>query len=254
MAPQVDRELNRRVRLTYLQSVQVVEGDRPSEDFVNVGTDFSPLAGAKPKNPRKRERIEEILSTKFGEPQSFQNRRASDTGWSITGSANEVDWSKVAYRIGIREVGLNSFQFAEVSSIVSVPIESPKPIWKIAMRARELIPASYDPQTAWIQYHVTVDDGQTWLRINPLDKPTRFEKNGAIVPRTLTINAEKPTVDPETMDLRLTEPVKRVRMRYTLFSDQNRPDANLVSPVIRGVQVLLYPRGGLSGALSQESQ
>lgn len=188
------------------------------------------------------------MGTKFPYTDAGTGRRTSDTGWVLTDSYEEVDWDKVAYRIGVREVGLNSFLYAPVSSRVSIPFTSPKPIWKIVVKAKEDIPPSYSPTRAWIHYHVSIDDGNTWHRINPLDKPTRFDEKGNVVPRIITINAEIASNNPEEMDIQTPLSVKSVRIKYTLFADQDVDEPNKTSPVLTGVQVLLYPRGGLSGS------
>lgn len=252
---QVTRELTRRIELTYLQSIEILEGMRPPEDFFNVGTDFSPVSqlsfGTKPRGKRNKKRFEDILQTKFPYDPSSKVRNRNDTGWVLQEQYKEVDWSKVAYRIGIREIGLNSFRFAPVSSAVSIPAQSPKPIWKIVMRAKEEVPKEFSPTRAWIWYYVSIDDGVTWHRINPLDKPTRFTDDGEVVPRVLTINAEIASKDPEQKNLTSSEPVTSVRMKYVLFADQNLDDPTAVSPVLKSVQLLMYPKGGLSGADSE---
>lgn len=250
--PIIERQLTRRINLSYLQSIQITEGYRPPEDFFNVGSDFSPVAqflnDTRPQ--RVIDRIGDFLGTKFPYNPDHQTRRAQDTGWVLTDQYEEVDWSKVAYRIGVRDIGLNSFEFAQVSSVVTVPIKSPKPIYKITLKAEEQIPEAFPATRAWIEYHVTTDEGKTWHRINPLGKPTRFTDEGEVVPRIITINAEIENADPEEMNLVSKEGVTSVRLRYTLYAD---PDNNAtgISPVIKSVQLLLYPRGGLSGANDQ---
>lgn len=249
---QVTRELTRRIELTYLQSIEILEGMRPPEDFFSVGTDFSPVSkltfGNKPGNKRNKKRFEDILQTKFPYDPSTKLRNRNDTGWVLQEQYKEVDWSKVSYRIGIREIGLNSFSFAPVSSVVSVPIQSPKPIWKMVMRAKEEVPKEFSSSRAWIWYYVSADDGSTWHRLNPLDKPTRFSDNGEVVPRVITINAEIVSKDPEHKNIVSTDPVTSVRMKYVLFADTSLGDASAVSPVLKSVQLLMYPKGGLSGA------
>jgi len=249
----VENTLSRRIKLTYLQSLQVTEGTRPAEDFFDVGADYSSLGDIKGKNASQRADLANVMGTKFPYNPDPQSRRNQDTGWVLTDEYEEVDWSKVVYRVGVREVGLNSFQFAPVSSRVSVPIQSPKPIWKVTLKTQELVPNGFDPRRGWIWYHVSADDGKTWHRINPLDKPTRFNDDGTVVPRVITINSEVASTDPEELNLVSAEPVKRLRLKYTLFADPDVVDGqDGVSPVIKSVQLLMYPRGGLSGADAQD--
>jgi hypothetical protein len=254
---EVTRDLTRRIELTYLQSVQLLEGDRPPEDFFEIGTDFSPISrlkfrGNKLIGRRREQKYDEILRTKFPYSPDPQQNRSQDTGWILTDQYKEVDWSKVCYRIGIREIGLNSFEFAPVSTAVSLPISSPKPIWKIVLRAKEEIPKEFNPSRGWIWYFVSVDDGANWIRINPLDKPTRFSDTGTVVPRVITINSEIVSADPEEHNVVSTEDIKRVRLKYTLFADKTTDDPTGVSPVLKSVQLLMYPKGGLSGADTEQ--
>lgn len=251
----VTRDLTRRIELTYLQSIEILDGDRPPEDFFEVGTDFSPLGSLTFKDTtygrRRKERFNDLLQTKFPYSPDTKSRRRTDTGWVLSDQYQEVDWSKVVYRIGVREIGFNAFEFAPVSSVVSIPIVSPKPIWKILLKTNEEIPSGFSPSRAWILYYVSTDDGVNWIRINPLDKPTRFSDTGEVVPRVISINSDVNSSDPETRNLTTDVPVTRVRLKYVLFADQNSADPTGVSPVLKSVQLLMYPRGGLSGADSE---
>lgn len=248
----VERDLTRRVKLTYLQTLQLLEGDRSSEDFLAVGTDFSPVSKLNPKKGGQRVKINQILSSKFAYDPGSTTGKDSDSGWVINNTYTEVDWSKIVYRIGIRDIGLHSFTYAEISSVVSIPINSPKPIWKILVKSKEDIPNNYNSQKSWIDYYITIDEGKTWHRINPVDKPTRFSSDGTVVPRILTINAETPGEDLESKDIRSDVPVKSVRIKYVLMADTSVDNADKSTPVLRSVQVLLYPLNGLSGADEQQ--
>jgi len=247
MAKEVVRSLSRVIKLTYLQSLEILEGDRQPEDFLAVGMDFSGLKEIQPKTPRQRKRLDDILNTKFPSIQGLDSKNEKDTGWVMRGIHEEVDYSKVAYRIGIRELGLFSYKFAEVSQAVSAPISSPKPIAKVLLKTTEEIPAAFDPQRSWIIYEVTFDEGKTWHRINPQDKPSRFEDDGTIVPRVITVNTGPPT-DTATKDVQVDTDVRTVRLRYTLRSDRTIDPDGLSSPVIRSVKLLVYPVVGLSGS------
>lgn len=253
MAREFDRSVTRRIKLTYPQSLEVVEGLREAEYFTSIGFDFSPLSQVKPSTDAGRKRYEALLKTKFTFNPDVQTKNEQDTGWVIKETYEEVDWSKVAYRIGVREIGLHSFRFAEASSKVSVPIHSPKPIWKVVLKTVEDIPPIYDPQKAWIIYEVTFDGGRIWHRINPLDKPTRFADDGTVVPRVVTVNAEMPSADPETRNVVMPGEVHDVRLRYTLFADRNADPNGSSSPVLKNVKLMVHARGGLSGAQDQEA-
>lgn len=236
-------DLTRKIRLSYLESVQLFNGNLEPEEFFEVGADFSGLSNV--KNPEgKTYNVNYILNSKFSYHPDPQNRRNRDSGWVLKGTTNEIDWSKVVYRIGLRELGLFSFNFSPVSEIVTKPIKSIKPIYKVEIEAEEVIPSDYAPDINWIEYHVSIDDGATWKQINPVDNNTRFDKSGAVIPRTLTIKDNLSVDDIKSFESK--EDVFSVRIKYVLKSNDSR---GLSSPVLKSSRVLLYPEQGLSGAI-----
>lgn len=248
MARRSRRDITRLVKLTYLQSVQVTEGDRPPEDFTQVGVNYSGLESAIPVvREDKRPPLEATLRTKFPYLASPERRRENDTGWMIARSWNQVLWDMVAWRLGIRELGLHAFTFAPVSSVVSVPAISPRPIAKVMLRTEETIPPDFLQDQAWIRYYVTFDDGKKWHRINPLGKPTRFEEDGQVVPRIITLDAERPDPDPEARNIEIKEDVFQVRLRIAMFADGNAKDSERKSPILHAYKLMIYPRAGLTG-------
>jgi len=248
------RKIFRLVKLTYLQSLQVFDEVRPAEDFLSVGVNYSGLADVVPliKKPTGQQNFADLLATKFPYASDPQKRREQDSGWVLGKIIKEVLWDVVAWRIGVRELALNSFVFAPVSSMVTVPAVSPRPIWKVALETRETIPSSFRASEAWIVYEVTFDEGQTWHRINPLGKPTRFAEDGSVVPRVITIGHETGAPDPETKSLPPAE-VRSARLRATLFSDTSSTGSDRLSPLLHQYRLLLYVRDGLTGSTPGEN-
>jgi len=250
----VIREITRLIKLTYLQSIQITESDRPAEDFTGVGSDFSGLESALStiKKEKKRAPYEAVLDTLFPYTADPTRRREQDTGWSVVDIDKEVKWDIAVWRVGVRDVALNSFSFSEVASVVSVPAISPKPIWKITLKTDEIIPPQFDKNQAWILYYISFDEGTNWLRINPLGKPTRFTETGSVVPRIITVNSETPPNDPEFMNIITDEEHTQVRIKITLRRDPTLENSERLSPMLRGYKLLLYPVGGLSGSVPEQ--
>lgn len=74
------------------------------------------------------------------------------------------------YAIGLRDIQINSFEFAEASEYISQPFEVPEGIKKILLYVNEKVPAAYKEVVSesndWIQYYVSFDDVD-WYRISP---------------------------------------------------------------------------------------
>lgn len=250
------RELTRLIKLTYLQSLQINNGDRPAEDFLQIGINSSGLEAVLPeikKKPGLQTLIQNVIKTKFPYSPDPKRRRVTDTGWSIGRIFKEIFWDVVTYRIGVREVGLNSYEFAESSSVVTVPAISPKPISKVVLKTEETIPSAYRATKAWIKYHVSFDNGQTWHAINPMDKPSRFDAQGKVIPRVLTVGSSSAFVNAETANIPSENDVYQVRLKISMEGDNEVDNPERLSPILHSYQLLIYPRGGLTGSSTGET-
>lgn len=94
------------------------------------------------------------------------------------------------YVIGLRDINIMSYQFAEKSEIVSKRYETNEAIQTVMLYANEKIPESYlghiSTANDWIQYYISIDD-VNWHRISPMHHepvskegfpPKLFEING----------------------------------------------------------------------------
>jgi len=143
-------------------------------------------------------------------------------------------------------VGIFHYRFDSSSELVSVPFSSPKEIYKVQMRVVEQIPAAYPIDRRYIAYFITVDDGDTWYQINPLDQPVITDDNGQVIPRTLTFNPEIGGVADELNKfVETTEPVTSIRYRAIFRAAADIPDSDRYTPVLKQVRLLMFPRGGL---------
>lgn len=124
------------------------------------------------------------------------------------------------YAIGIRDVHIMQYQFAEKSSFVSKRYHSDEEITKVTIYANEVLPDSYletvMKNNDWIQYEVSFDD-TNWYRISPMHHeplsddfpPKIIELNGSQVDLVQTFQVHKELVE-------TSEPVHNVRVRITL--------------------------------------
>jgi hypothetical protein len=235
------RVFSRVVRLSYLQSQQVRGGGREMGDLAGEGGGVgSVTSGSSDPGSVGMMGI-------GGEGASSFQSQSSDSGWIITRVWDETYFDKVAYRIGLRDVGIFNYTFAPVSEIVSIPFNSPKPISKVSLRVVEQIPAAYPIGPRYIEYYVSADDGKTWLRINPLDQPTLVAEDGTITPRTITFNPEiGGDPKPSSKFIETDRPVMSVRFRAVLRRPSDIEESEETTPILSRYRLLIYPRQGLT--------
>jgi hypothetical protein len=231
---------SRVVKLTYLQSQQVRGG----------GRDLGEIAGEGGGVGRVTNSSSSPGSAGFlgigASPSRSSTSTSEDTGWILSRVWDETYFDKVAYRIGLRDVGVFNYNFADSSEFVSIRYHSPKPISKVSVRVVEQIPASYPIGPRYIEYYVSHDDGKTWTRINPLDHPTLVGADGLVVPRTINYN---PDVGgdalPSTTVVQTDSPVLFLRFRAILRASPEVENAGQHTPILKRYRLLMYPKGGL---------
>jgi hypothetical protein len=232
---------SRVVKLTYLQSQQVRGGGRDLGNLVGEGGGVGTVTTSK-SSPGSIG----FLGLFGGSPARSTTSTSEDTGWVISRVWDETYLDKVAYRIGIRDIGIFNYDFAPVSEIVSIRYYSPKPVNKVSLRVVESIPGSYPVGPRYIEYYVSADDGKTWLRINPLDHPTLIGGDGLVVPKIITFNPEiggDPL--PTNKYVETESPVLFMRVRAVIRGAQDVPEPTKHTPELKRYRLLMYPKGGL---------
>lgn len=237
------RVLSRIVKLTYLQSVQVMTGGRTASEIAGEGggaTGFN-VGSSSAGSPG-------FLGTSFGRknPTSY-SASADDTGWIISRTWTETNFDMMRYGIGIRDIGALNYKYANTSEFVSVKASSPLPLSKISLRVVEEIPRVYPVGSRWIRYFITHNDGETWNEINPLDFPETIGEDGNVVPKVLTFNAD--VGGPAEEGNKYVDaggPVKSVRLKAVFYqAAEGIDEPSRYSPVLKEYRLLLYPAGGL---------
>lgn len=235
--------LSRVVKLSYLQSVQVMTGGRTASEIAGEGggsTGFS-IGSSSPGSPG-------FLGTPFGRKNaSSYSADSSDTGWVISRTWTETTFDMMRYGVGIRDIGALNYKYANTSEFVSVHAISPLPLSKISLRVVEQIPRVYPIGKRWIRYFITHNDGEEWHEINPLDFPETIGEDGNVVPKVLTFNADiGGPADEGNKYVDAGSPVKSVRLKAVFYqATEGIDEPNRYSPVLKEYRLLLYPAGGL---------
>lgn len=217
------------VALTYLQSVRIFAGS-------TTVTDQSP--GSSPSytgsGNSAADQPSGLFDNTHGRTSTWVDSE-NDTGWYVRSYWEKTYYDRVAYRMGIREVGAYRMRYAQRSEVVSRPYVSPVEIRKVTLRVDD-----HAPDGTSIRYELSPDDGKTWYRVNPLDKPTVHGSDGYALPRVLSFNV--PGVAPEEQKYVVTEnPVRRLRLRAVLETA-----SDVVTPILRRYRIVFYPDGDLS--------
>ena len=244
------RDDTRVVKLSYLQTIQA-QDDRQFQQEVSGVTGGGSSSGTNVQHKSRPlwQKILDPLSIFSSDKTVTTSISHSDSGWQVIRTWFETKRNMARYSIGIRDIGAFGYRYAESSEVVSVPFSSPKEVMKVQLRVDQIIPDELPIDRQWIQYFVSVDEGNEWLAINPLDHPTAFADDGSIVPYTYSFNLDTAGPQADGVTSMLTEnPVRSIRFRAVFRTDPSIQDGDRVTPVLKSYRVLMYPRGGLTDA------
>ena len=173
----------------------------------------------------------------------------------VTKQWTETKHDKARFAIGIRDIGIYSYSFSEVSEVVSQPYHSPKPIAKLSLTVDEYIPKIFytsagndGTENDWIKYYISVDDGTSWQRISPTNHTETPSEDGIyMVPEVINVNSDIGTEERENplAYVDTPEPVYQVRFKAVLTRPNNIVDSESYSPLLSSYALKIYPHGGL---------
>ena len=172
---------------------------------------------------------------------------------TVTRQWRETKLDKSRFAIGIRDIGMYSYEFAETSEVVSQPYHSPKPIAKVSVSVDEFVPKQFylnapGTENHWIKYYISVDDGTSWARISPTNHNRTVDETSPYdVPQIININSdislearENPRAYIDT-----PAPVYQVRFKAVLIRPEDLADSASYTPTLSKYALKLYPFGGL---------
>lgn len=188
----------------------------------------------------------------FGKERSVKHDlEVKDSGWVFQKSWKEPQFDIIRYGLGIKDIIATQFTYTPVSEFISVAWRSPKTIRKVTLIADQSIPPVFPAGGDYIEYYVKPEiKDSSWVRINPLDTPTKYNANGKIVPRIITFNADRPVnANLEQAYIQTEEEVRSIRLKV-IFKRPNTiegedTDADSYTPVLRSYRLLMSPEGGL---------
>lgn len=124
------------------------------------------------------------------------------------------------YAIGVRDIDIMSFEFAETSEYISKPFLLEDGIKKVLLYANEKVPPMYKEKVSesndWVQYFVSFDDID-WHRISPQHQQPVNDKFPA---KILSINDNESDIENafalHKQNLQLKELPKQVRLKIIM--------------------------------------
>ena len=174
---------------------------------------------------------------------------SEETGWKAEKTWFQPQFDLARYAVGIREILVGRYLYAETSEYVSKPLYSPKEISKVLLIADDIIPSTFPPGRDYIKYYIQPDipNYDQWHRINPQGRAPSFDDSGETVPKIINFNVKSP--DANVFDNKYIfteEPPKGIRVKIVI----SRPisdDPNIIgaTPLVKSYRLLIYPKGGL---------
>lgn len=133
------------------------------------------------------------------------------------------------YAIGLRDLTLSSYRFAEESVYISQPFETRDPIYRITLDAVDEIPEQFG-EGNWIEYFISIDQGQTWHPIAPVGTLTPGVKTEYLIGTNTPAEGRLPHIG----YLEPAEPARQVRLKIVLRRPPNTqlPDSDYFTPVV----------------------
>lgn len=120
-----------------------------------------------------------IANVFYDEKVEIKNEKLH-SGFDIYPAAGGHGWR---WCIGIRGIDINSYDYSPQSVFMSKTFTLNKPAKEVSLSVSEFIPEEFysDNQknkNSWIRYYLSVDEGNTWHPISPLERsPVYGEKN-----------------------------------------------------------------------------
>ena len=169
--------------------------------------------------------------------------------WTVT------KYNKARFAIGVRDIGLYSYKFAETSELISQPYTSPKSIAKVSVTVDEFIPKEFystsgneGTENEWIKYYISADDGVSWKRISPINHTVTAAEDGVNnLPEIININSDISSDDRGNplSYVDTANAVYQVRFKAVLARPSNLSEGESYTPVLSKYAIKIYPHGGL---------
>lgn len=131
------------------------------------------------------------------------------------------------YVIGVRDVNISSYRFAEESEYISKAFESSNEIRSIQLDASHLIPKQFG-EGEWIRYFISIDDGRNWKEISPKGSSKSGSKVQYIINGNVPIEGRFDNYG----YIDTLQPVSSVRLKIVLSRPIDLTDSDYYTPIV----------------------
>lgn len=179
----------------------------------------------------------EYPGLKYGEEiqNDAERKRALYTIPKVDGSRLVGLESVTAKRwmIGLRDISMSCYQFADVSQYISKPFYSDAPIEEIQLDANYSFPEFFGDKTEYVEFWISIDDGQYWHRIHRKNEHIKDTKIKYMINADVPEEARLPDVG----YLESLHDVYEVRVKIMLTRSNNAYDYNFYSPMVHDYEL-----------------
>jgi hypothetical protein len=184
-----------------------------------------------------------------------KNTETTVSPQTISRQWTKIKDDKARFAIGIRDINIYSYTFAEMSEIVSKSYTIPAPISKVSLTVDEQIPKIFYSDSSrsstrndWIKYYVSVDNGTSWHRISPISHMSTMSEDGKNqVPEIISFNSDVPAAERDNplAYVDSAEASYQIRFKAVLSRPTDITAAESYTPVLSRYALQIYPLGGL---------
>jgi len=231
------------IKLTYLQTLAISNQLASAQDLETGAQEgeFAQVSGDS-DGPSPLAFVPGFGIGLFGKKKKSVSVKTDTSGLQVKDQWLQPYFNRIRYGIGIRELTAAAYTFDQKSEFVSVPFVSPKEIIKVHCLVDEYIPPQFDQNQAWLEYFIRVEGEENFIRINPLNAPTRFDEAGEIIPKIINFNLPKPTTAQLEDKFNTTEePVKKIRFKAVLTRPTDGDSEN-ITPLLKSYRLVMTPR------------
>lgn len=141
--------------------------------------------------------------------------------------------SAYRYVIGLRDVNLASYTFDKESEYVSTPFISATPLTGVELDVDVDIPTIFDAATDWVEYYISIDEGQNWHPIFPRNvyrsqAKTKYLFNSGV--------PKEGRVD-EIGYLESLTDIYQIQLKIVLRRPETIKDAQFYTPIVYGYEL-----------------
>ena len=183
------------------------------------------------------------IAAGFSKKKTTNTYNAKTSGIKVKDTWLQPYFDRIAYKIGVKEMNVSRYTFVPASEFTSMPFTAFKEVVKVFLFVDEYIPPLFEQNINWIQYYVKIEGEDTWVRINPINKPTIFDEEGIIVPRIINYNLPKPgTAQIEDKYQYTDTPVTQVRFKAVLGRPEGSGNEASMTPMLKSYRLTMTPR------------